>query len=153
MNNITLVGNTTREVEKRFFPKSGKPYVRFGVATNKKWVNGETGEVVDKTMFIDVVCYTSAEHIEKYVKKGDKVGIVGELALDMWNDENGNKKSKHYIIARSVEFLTPKSNEQTQPQASMPPMEHNPNLGDGAEGYYSDENNTGAGGVYPPMQG
>jgi single-strand DNA-binding protein len=80
----------------------------FSIAIGRKYVaNGEKKEDVS---FIQVRCWNKlAENVSKYVKKGHRVSVVGSLKQDRWENDSGNKRSKLYVLARSVEFLETKS--------------------------------------------
>ena len=110
MNNFSLIGRTTRDIELAYTP-SGKAVAKFSIAIGKSYV--KDGEKVEEVSFIEIQCWGNvAENTAKYVKKGHKVGVVGALKQDRWETENGNR-SKVYVNAQQVEFLEtkPKSNE------------------------------------------
>ena len=115
MNKCIFIGRLTREIELKYLP-SGQAVAKTGFATSKKYKDKTTGETKEKTMFIDIVVWAkSAEILHQNCKKGHKIGIVGELELDQWQDNDGNKRSKHSISVESFEFLEPKGS-QSQPQ-------------------------------------
>ena len=134
MNKCIFIGRLTREIELKYLP-SGQAVAKTGFATSKKYKDKTTGEIKEKTMFIDIVVWAKlAEILHQNCKKGHKIGIVGELELDQWQDNDGNKRSKHSISVESFEFLEPKGS-QPQPQQdeykahkvdgiSNPPMEN-----------------------------
>ena len=134
MNKCIFIGRLTREIELKYLP-SGQAVAKTGFATSKKYKDKTTGEIKEKTMFIDIVVWAkSAEILHQNCKKGHKIGIVGELELDQWVDNDGNKRSKHTISVESFEFLEPKGT-QSQPHQdeyqahkvggiSNPPMEN-----------------------------
>jgi single-strand DNA-binding protein len=112
MNLVVLIANTTREVEIQY-TNSGTPVSKFGVAVNKKTKN-KNGELIEKTLFIDVVVWgRMAEIANQYLKKGDKVGIRGELTYETWKAQDGTSRSKHVVTASELELL---SQHKQQPQ-------------------------------------
>lgn len=123
MNNVTLIGNLTRDPEIR---EVGETHVtRFSIAINKK-VKARNGEQKDIVVFPEIEVWGKvAENCEKYLEKGSKVAIIGELAQDSWETKEGEKRTKIFVKAISVEFLSSKSESQKSPsepkaQASEP---------------------------------
>lgn len=104
MNKVFIIGNLTKDPELKTTP-SGVSVLRVGVATNKKYKN-EQGELIEKAEFHNVVLWRKlAETFAKYMTKGSKVSIVGELQTRSWEDKDGIKKYSTEIIANEVEFL------------------------------------------------
>lgn len=98
-NNIVIVGRLTHDPELRHIP-SGKAVCGLRVATKQGWGDREG------TCFIDVTVWDkSGEACDKYLRKGSSLLVAGELQLDQWEDNEGNKRSKHKINAREVKFL------------------------------------------------
>jgi single-strand DNA-binding protein len=111
-NKVILVGNLTRDVELKNLP-SGSAVSTFGLATNKKWRDGNSGEDRQEVMFIDITVFgRSAEIANQYLRKGSKVLIEGRLSFEQWTDQNGQKRSKHKIIADSVQFMESRAEAQ-----------------------------------------
>ena len=57
-NNITVVGNVTRDPELRF-TASGQAKANFGIAVNRRWQNRQTQEWEEATSFFNVVCWAT----------------------------------------------------------------------------------------------
>lgn len=84
-----------------------KPVVEFSVAANKKWT--DQGGSHEDSCFIDCVVFGKlAEAVDKNVRKGDPLYVEGDLKLEKWEDNQGNKHSKHKVILLRVIFLKPK---------------------------------------------
>lgn len=98
MNKVIINGNLCADPESRT-SNAGKAIANLRVA-----VSGRN----DKTVFVDVTCFDkTAELVTKYKVKGDPVLIDGRLELDTWEDKaSGQKRSKLYVIADNVEFLS-----------------------------------------------
>ncbi len=78
-NNITLVGNITRDPELRFTP-TGQATATFGVAVNRRWQNRQTQEWEEATSFFDVVCWREmAENASESLARGSRVIVTGRL--------------------------------------------------------------------------
>ena len=100
-NNITIVGNITRDPELRFTP-SGQANARLGVAVNRRWQDRSSGEWNEATSFFDVICWRElAENVSESLKRGARVIVTGRLEQRTWEQE-GNKRSVVEIIADEV---------------------------------------------------
>ncbi len=127
-NKVILIGNLTRDVELKYTP-SGTAIAKFGLATNRKYKDKTTNETKQEVMFIDITVFgRSAEIANQYLGKGRRVLIEGRLVLDQWVDSNGQKRSKHSIVAERVHFMDSKSsgdnysqdyNSKPKPQPQM----------------------------------
>ncbi|HEX4069174.1 MAG TPA: single-stranded DNA-binding protein [Candidatus Babeliales bacterium] len=105
-NRIIIVGNLTRDPEYRTLP-SGQGVCRLGLATNRQFKNKQSGNLVQEVCYIDVdVWGAQAESCRQYLQKGRPVLIEGRLKLDSWDDQAGQKRSKHSIVAERVVFLS-----------------------------------------------
>ncbi|WP_120945691.1 MULTISPECIES: single-stranded DNA-binding protein [Helicobacter] len=106
-NKITLVGHFTRDVELRHLA-SGSVVGKGGIATNHvyKRQDGTKGE---DTCFIDVEFWgRTAEIASQYLHKGSKVLVEGRLRFESWNDQYGNKRSKHSVVVENLVMLDSK---------------------------------------------
>ena len=105
-NRVIIVGNLTRDPEYRPLP-SGQAVCRLGLATNRQFKNKQTGSMVQEVCYIDVdVWGAQAESCRQYLQKGRPVLVEGRLKLDSWDDQSGQKRSKHSIVAERVVFLS-----------------------------------------------
>lgn len=110
VNNITILGNITRDPELRFTP-SGTAVVSFGLAVNRNIQNKKSGEWQTEVDFFNVTAwYKLAENCAESLGKGDRVVVSGRLSQDSWEDKEGQKRSTVKIIASvigpSLEFAT-----------------------------------------------
>ena len=98
MNKTILTGNLVADPETRM-TNSGKQ-----VTTMRLAVSGRA----DKTVYVDITAFDkTAELVSKYKKKGEPILVEGRLELDTWEDKtSGQKRSKLYVIADNVEFLS-----------------------------------------------
>jgi single-strand DNA-binding protein len=104
-NRVIVAGNLTRDPEYRNIA-SGQSVCRLGLATNRQFKNRQTGSLVQEVCYIDVdVWGAQAETCRQYLQKGRPVLIEGRLKLDSWEDQTGQKRSKHSIVAERVVFL------------------------------------------------
>lgn len=104
-NRVVLVGNLTRDPDYKQL-SSGQAVCKIGIATNRQYKNRQTGSVVQEVCYIDVdVWGAQAESCRQYLQKGRGVLIEGRLKLDSWEDQNGQSRSKHSVVADRVVFL------------------------------------------------
>jgi single-strand DNA-binding protein len=117
-NKVILVGRLTRDVELKYLP-SGSSVANFGLATSRNWKDQNTGEKKEETMFIDITVFgKGAEIANQYLKKGNRVLVEGRLSLDQWQDSEGNKRSRHKIIADNVQFMETKAESMASASSS-----------------------------------
>lgn len=108
-NKVILVGRLTRDVELKYL-SSGSSVANFGLATSRSWKDQNTGDKKEEVMFIDITVFGKGGEIaNQYLKKGNRVLVEGRLSLDRWEDSQGNKRSKHKIIAENVQFMETKA--------------------------------------------
>ena len=105
MNKIILVGNVCNEIEIRY-TSNNTPVASFTIAVNR---NHTKEDGTKDTDFINIVAWNKkAELIHQYLKKGDRVGIVGRLQVRKYQNERGENRYVTEIIADEVEFLNSK---------------------------------------------
>lgn len=103
-NKIIIVGNLTRDVDLKYLP-SGSALSTIGLASNRKYKK-QDGSQAEEVCFVDVKLFgRTAEVANQYLKKGSQVLIEGRLSLETWSDQNGSKRSKHTVIAESMQML------------------------------------------------
>ena len=103
-NLVVLMGNLTKEPELRYIP-SGNAVCSFGLAINRTYKDSE-GEKQEDVTFVDVVCWNRlAEATAQYLHKGSPAFVEGRLQQRSWETEDGGKRHKLEVVARSVKFL------------------------------------------------
>lgn len=101
-NNITIIGNITRDPELRFTPSS-QSVVTFGMAVNRRWQNRQSQEWEESTSFFDIVCWSSlADNVAESLSKGARVIVTGRLEQRTWETQDGEKRSKVEVIADEI---------------------------------------------------
>ena len=106
MNKVILVGNLTRDPELTETP-TGVAVCRFAIAVSRDYASADGTRETD---FFNITVWRGrAENCGKYLKKGNKVAIVGSLQTRSYEDKDGIKRNVTDVIASEVEFLTPKS--------------------------------------------
>lgn len=110
MNNVVLIGRLTKDVELRR-TNSGKAVASFTLAVNKDFKNEEGNYDAD---FIDCVAFEpKAETISKYVHKGDKFGVIGQLATRSYETKEGKKVKVTEVKVEKFDFLENKKQTET----------------------------------------
>jgi len=99
VNKVILVGNLGRDPEMRRMP-SGDAMVNLSVATSESWNDKSSGERKEKTEWHRVVIFNPrlAEIAEKYLRKGSKVYLEGQLATRKWTDKDGQEKYSTEVV-------------------------------------------------------
>jgi single-strand DNA-binding protein len=101
-NNVSLVGNITRDPELRFTP-TGQATATFGLAVNRRWQNRQSQEWEEATSFFDVVCWREmAENAAESLSRGSRVMVTGRLEQRSWETQDGDKRSKIEVIADEI---------------------------------------------------
>ncbi|HYI62231.1 MAG TPA: single-stranded DNA-binding protein [Acidimicrobiales bacterium] len=101
-NNVTIVGNITRDPELRFTP-SGQAVATFGLAVNRRWQNRQTSEWEEQTSFFDVKCWAQmAENVSESLGRGSRVVVSGRLEQRSWETDQGEKRSKVEVVADEI---------------------------------------------------
>jgi len=99
VNKVILVGNLGREPEARKM-QDGNPVVNLSVATSESWKDKNTGERREKTEWHRVVIFNDrlAEVAQKYLRKGSKIYIEGQLQTRKWTDQSGIEKYSTEVV-------------------------------------------------------
>ena len=113
MNKTILIGNLTRDPELTETP-SGVAVCKFSIAVSRDYADADGNRETD---FFNITVWRGrAENCGKYLKKGNKVAIVGRLQNRSYEDKDGVKRTVTDIIADEVEFLTPKQSAEDDVQ-------------------------------------
>lgn len=99
VNKVILVGNLGRDPEVRH-AQDGSKIVTFSIATSENWRDKATGERRDRTEWHRVVVFNDklAEVVEKYVTKGSKLYLEGQLQTRKWTDNAGQEKYTTEVV-------------------------------------------------------
>ena len=102
VNKVILVGNLGKDPEVRRLT-SGDPVVNLSVATSESWRDKASGEKKEKTEWHRVVIFNKnlADVAEKYLKKGAKVYIEGQLQTRKWTDKDGAEKYSTEVVLQN----------------------------------------------------
>jgi single-strand DNA-binding protein len=101
-NKIILLGRLTRDPEMRYTP-AGTAVADFGLAINHKYKQGNDWK--EEVCFLDITVFgRQAETVCQYLSKGRQAMVEGRLRYESW-ETNGQKRSKHKVVADRVLFL------------------------------------------------
>ena len=93
LNKVILMGNLGADPEIRH-TQDGKPIANFSVATSESWRDKNSGNRVERTEWHRVVIFSEglAKVAEKYLQKGSKVYLEGQMRTRKWQDQDGNDR-------------------------------------------------------------
>ena len=105
LNHITLAGNITRDLELRYTP-NGTAVTTLPLAVNHRYRQGN--EWREEVCYIDCTAFGAiAEIATERLIKGSPVLLEGRLRFRSWDGQDGQKHTKHEVLASNVQFLTP----------------------------------------------
>lgn len=111
-NKYICVGNLTRDPETKPVNDSGDSVTNLAVAVNNPLSK-------DEVFFADVQAWGKVgENCSKYLTKGKRVLVEGRLKTNTWTNKDGDTRSKVYVVANSVQFLSPVNEGGDGDQAS-----------------------------------
>ena len=123
INRVMLSGNLTSDPELQV-TQGGTPVLKFGIAVGEK--RGEK----DYTHFFDCIVWGKyGEVMQKYLQKGQRVAVEGQLCYSTW-ERDGQKRSKVEVIVRTIDTIAPApakdphdyASGQQMPIAAAPPQ-------------------------------
>ena len=102
MNKVILIGNLTKDPELTT-TTSGISVCRFSLAVSRRFTNSE-GE--RETDFINVVVWRNlADNCHKFLRKGSKAAVVGNIQTRSYDAQDGSKRYVTEVVAEEVEFV------------------------------------------------
>ncbi|HCY6567411.1 TPA: single-stranded DNA-binding protein [Staphylococcus aureus] len=124
LNRTVLVGRLTKDPEYRTTP-NGVSVTTFTIAVNRTFTNAQGEREAD---FINVVVFKKqAENVERYLSKGSLAGVDGRLQTRSYENKDGQRVFVTEVVADSVQFLEPKSNNQQQNNSYNAPQNRQQN--------------------------
>ncbi|MCR5055038.1 MAG: single-stranded DNA-binding protein [Lachnospiraceae bacterium] len=128
MNKIILMGRLTRDPEIRYGAQNNTAVARFSIAVDRRFKReGQpTADFFNCTAF-----GKQGEFVEKYLKKGTKILLDGELQNDNYTNKEGQMVYGMQIIANSIEFAESKNAQGGGSDYAQPDMAPAGDAGDG----------------------
>jgi len=104
LNKGFMIGRLTKDPELRYLP-NGTPKAELRLATSREW-KGRDGEQQKDVCYIDIAVWArQAEIVKQYLRKGRQIFVEGRLDFREWENKDGQRRSKHEIVADRVQFL------------------------------------------------
>ena len=108
MNKVCLTGRITKNIELKY-NQNNVAITSFTLAVTRKFKN-QNGEY--ESDFINCIAYKStAELLNKYIKKGDLLGIEGRIQTRNYEDKDGKRVYVTEVIVDSIDFLQSRKDE------------------------------------------
>ncbi len=110
LNKVILIGNVGSDPEIRAVG-NGSRVAQFSLATGRVW-NDASGAKQEKTEWHRCVVWNNnktsglADVVEKYVKKGERVYVEGEIEYRQWQDKEGQTRYTTEIKVRELMLLS-----------------------------------------------
>lgn len=122
MNSVQLVGRFTKDPEIRYASNSGIAVVHFTLAVERKITRDEE----QSADFISCVAFgKTAEFIEKYFSKGQRIGLNGHIQTGSYTNKDGQKVYTTDVLVENCEFVEKKQDSPT-PAAYMATNQETP---------------------------
>lgn len=115
LNHIDLIGRITQEIGENDFGyiSTGTAKLQLHIANNESRKKGDKWE--DEASYFDITVWGKpAENLKQKIRKGLLIAVSGRLKQDRW-EKDGQKKSKIYINADSVQILEKVEKAETKP--------------------------------------
>lgn len=103
LNKVMLIGNLGADPEIRSFQNGGK-VANLRIATSESWKDKNTGERQERTEWHTVAAFGDGlvGVVERYLRKGSKVYIEGQLQTRKWQDQSGADRYSTEIVLRGM---------------------------------------------------
>jgi single-strand DNA-binding protein len=103
LNKVMLIGNLGADPEIRSFQNGGK-VANLRIATTETWKDRNTGERQERTEWHTVAIFSEGlvGVVERFLKKGSKVYIEGQLQTRKWQDQSGNDRYSTEVVIRGM---------------------------------------------------
>ena len=122
MNNVSLVGRLTKDVELKY--TGSQTAVATGTLAVNRQFKSANGE--KETDFINIVAWRkTAEILSNYASKGSQIGITGRIQTRNYEGNDGKRVYVTEVVAESVALLDSKSNNQQPQQNKETPFNNN----------------------------
>ncbi len=101
LNKVMIIGNLGADPEVRSFSNGGK-VCNLRIATSENWKDKNTGERQERTEWHTVAIFSEGlvNVAERFLKKGSKVFVEGQLQTRKWQDQQGNDRYSTEIVLR-----------------------------------------------------
>lgn len=99
VNKVILIGNLGADPEVKSFQNGGK-VCNLRIATSESWKDRNTGEKQERTEWHSVAIFSEglAGVAERFLRKGSKVYLEGQLRTRKWQDQSGNDRYSTEVV-------------------------------------------------------
>jgi len=99
VNKVILIGNLGRDPEIRT-TQSGTKVANLSLATSESWRDRTSGERQERTEWHRVVIFNERliEVVERYLRKGSKLYVEGQLQTRKWTDQSGQDRYSTEVV-------------------------------------------------------
>lgn len=119
MNKVILMGRLTRDPDVRYSQTdSNMAIARFSLAVDRRFK--KQGDTVTADFFNCTAFGKQGEFVEKYLKQGTKIVVIGRIQNDNYTNKEGQKVYSIQIMVEEIEFAESKAAGQSQQNDSMP---------------------------------
>jgi len=103
VNKVILIGNLGADPEIKSFQNGGK-IANLRIATSENWKDRNTGERKERTEWHSVVINGDGliGVVERFLRKGSKVYIEGQLRTRKWQDQSGNDRYSTEVVVAGI---------------------------------------------------
>lgn len=131
VNKVILIGRAGKDPDVRTLDGGAKVASLSFATTDKAYTLQNGTQVPERTEWHNLIFWNkTAEIVEKYVHKGDKLYIEGKLRTRNYDDSKGVKRYITEVFVDSIEMLTPKVQQQAtqrqQQQVQQPAYQQQP---------------------------
>lgn len=104
LNQVSLIGNLGADPEIKSFQNGGK-IANLRIATSESWKDKATGEKKERTEWHSVTVNSDGlvGVVERFLKKGSKVFVQGQLQTRKWQDASGNDRYTTEVVLRGYD--------------------------------------------------
>ena len=124
MNKVCLTGNLCKDNDIRFSQSTNKKVIRNSIAVKRNFKNQNNEYESD---FINIVVYEpSANFMDQYIRKGDKVAVTGRWQHRHYTNQYGTEVYVDECVVDSIELLAKPQKQSSNQHAPEPTTDNNP---------------------------
>jgi len=126
VNKVIIMGNLGKDPEIRNFPNGGR-VCNFSVATSESWRDKNSGEKQERTQWhnISILSEPLVNIAERFLKKGSKVYLEGQLETRKWQDNSGSDRYSTEIVLRPYKGEITLIDNKTDSHMTNEPINNN----------------------------
>lgn len=117
MNKVELVGRFTKDPESKLTVNQVQ-YCQFTIAVDRRFKDSNGNRQAD---FINCIAWKqTAVFIQKYFKKGNRIGLTGSIQTRNYDDQNGQKHFITEVVVDEAEFVESQNQAPAEPSTEEP---------------------------------